>query len=88
MIRNYKEEYNNARRIAKDVVKTADNPQDITLYLSFTKYGKSIYKKMNKQLHEDTLLDYELGVIDESEMKISETVYHILENSIAGGKVY
>ena len=55
---------------------------------SFTKYGKKVFKDMNRKLYEDAELDRELGVISEEEYKIEIDTYSIIENSIAEACVY
>lgn len=88
MIRNYKEEYNSIRRTALGIVKTADKPELHILYLSFTKYGKSVHKKENKKFLDDAKLDFELGVIDKDEYEYIVMAHNIIENSIKNGSLY
>lgn len=88
MIRNYKEEYKMIRRAAMDIVKTADNAENHTLYMSFTKYGKSVHEKENKKFLDNTELDYELEILSETEYESLKTVYNIIEKSIASGSLY
>ena len=88
MIRDYKEEYNTHRRNALSIVKTADNPEAHVLYMSFTKYGKSILKKENKKFLDDAKLDCEFGILSDKEYEEIKTAYSIIEKSIHNGKVY
>lgn len=88
MIRDYKNEYDTIRRAAIDIVKTADDPENHILHLSFRSYGKSVFEKENKKLLEDAELDKELGVISETEYKQLKTVHDIIENSINAGSIY
>lgn len=88
MIRNYKEEYKVVRRNAMDIAKTADDPEKHTLYLSFTRYGKSVLKKENEKLLDDAELDYELGILNENEYSRLKIAHDIIEKSIANGHLY
>lgn len=88
MKRNYKNEYNHSRREAFDMAKRYGTSSGIELYLSFTKYGKKVFKNMNKKLYEDAVLDRKLGVISEEEYKLEIDAYSIIENSIAEACVY
>lgn len=88
MARNYKEEYQTFRRNAQDIVKTADKPEDIVMYMSFTEYGKSVIKKENKRFLEDAELDHELGILNDKEYGEIKTAYSIIERSISNGTVY
>ena len=88
MRRNYKKEYENSRRKALEMAKRYGTASGIELYLSFTKYGKKVFKEMNKKLYEDAEFDYKLGVISKEEYKLEIDAYSIIENSIAEACVY
>ena len=88
MKRNYKDEYNHSRREALEMAKRYGTSSGIELYLSFTKYGKKVFKDMNRKLYEDAELDRKLGVISEEEYKLEIDTYSIIENSIAEACVY
>lgn len=70
------------------MAKRYETANGIELYLSFTKYGREVFKKMNNKEYEDAVLDYELGVIGKDEYKILIDAYSIIENSIAEACVY
>lgn len=88
MKRNYKDEYNHSRRVALEMAKRYGTSSGIELYLSFMKYGKKVFKDMNRKLYEDAELDRKLGVISEEEYKLEIDTYSIIENSIAEACVY
>lgn len=88
MIRYYKGEYKVIRRNALDIVKTADDPEKFTLYLTFTKYGKAVYEKENKKFLDDAKLDFELGILDENEYAQLKMAHSIIEKSIEDGSLY
>lgn len=88
MIRDYKEEYNAIRRTALDIAKTADDPELHILYISFTKYGKSVHQRENRKFLDDTELDFELGILDKSEYEQLKTAHNIIERSIENGSLY
>lgn len=88
MIRDYKEEYKSIRRTALDIAKTADDPELHILYLSFTKYGKSVHQKENRKFLDDTELDFELGILSKGEYEQLKTAYRIIEKSIENGSLY
>lgn len=70
MTRNYKDEYNHSRREALEMAKRYGTSCGIELCLSFTKYGRKVFKDMNRKLYEDAELDRRLGVISEEEYKL------------------
>lgn len=88
MIRNYKEEYKTFRRIAQDIVKTADAPENSILYMSFTRHGKAVIKEENKKFLADADIDYELGILSAQEYSEIKLVHAIIEKSICNGTVY
>ncbi len=88
MRRNYKNEYNDSRMEALDMAKKYGTASGIELCLSFTRYGKKVFKNMNKKLYEDAEINRKLGVITEEEYKLEIDTYWIIENSIAEGCVY
>lgn len=88
MKRNYRKEYISAKAQAVEMARMYTTSNGICLYLSFTRYGKNVFKRLNSKLYEDAMLDYELGVICESERKTLLDAYNIIENSIAEGLVY
>lgn len=88
MRRNYKNEYNRSRMEALEMAKRYGASSGLMIYLSFTRYGREIFKKMNNKLYEDAELDHELGVISEEEYKLEIDTYSIIENSIAEACVY
>ncbi len=88
MRRNYKNEYNHSRREALEMAKRYGTSSGLMIYLSFTRYGREIFKKMNNKLYEDAELDHELGVISEEEYRLEIDTYSIIENSIAEACVY
>ncbi len=88
MRRNYKDEYNHSHREAKEMAKRYGTSCGLMIYLSFTKYGKEVFKKMNSKLYEDAELDRKLDVISEEEYKLEIDTYSIIENSIAEACVY
>ena len=88
MKRNYKTEYNHFYKEALEMAKRYGTSSGIELYLSFTKYGKKVFKDMNRKLYEDAELNRELGVISEEEYKIEIDTYSIIDNSIAEACIY
>ena len=88
MRRNYKNEYNHSHREALEMAKRYRTSCGIELCLSFTKYGREVFKDMNRKLYEDAELDRRLGVISEEEYKLEIDTYSIIENSIAEACVY
>ncbi len=88
MIRNYEEEYKVLFRNAMDIVKTADDPENFILYLTFTNYGKNIFKKENEKLLDDAELDYKFGLLDKNEYNRLKATHDIIEKSIANGSLY
>ena len=88
MIRNYREEYNHIRRLATDIVKTADDPENHMLHISFSEYGKSVHKKENKKFIEDAELDFDLGILNKEEFRQLKMAYNIIEKSIENGSLY
>lgn len=86
--RNYKREYKEIRRIAADIVKTADVSENHTLYLSFSKRGKNVFVKENKKFMDDAELDYDLGVISKDEYEKIKMTHFIIKRSIEMGEQY
>lgn len=88
MKRNYKEEYKEYRRNVQNMIKTSDDPENTIMYMSFTKYGKSIIKKENEKFLDDANLDYELGILDDKEYSEIKLAHMIIEKSICNATVY
>lgn len=89
MIRNYKKEFDTIRRNAIDLVKyNFKGLENFTMYMSFTKYGKSLHEKENKKFLDDTELDHELGILDDDEYNRLKMAHNIIERSIANGSLY
>ena len=88
MKRNYNKEYQDVRRQAKDLIVKHGTSAKYIIPISFTNYGMSVFSELNKKLYNNTILDYDLGVISETEREIELSTYTLIKNSIDNASIY
>lgn len=83
MKRNYKKEYYDGFKEAIEIAKEFQTAGDSIYFNCISKYGKSVFQKLNRVMYDNINLYYECGIISKAEQKILFDAYLIVENSIA-----